>query len=244
MQDKTDCINNWLKKYPDLKVIRDIKSGKEASLVLVVIGGVLRCLKIYNRLSMALKKGSPYLAGKHFRTKSIQKSVSQGNKFGAKLLKRLWVKREFYLLKKLHRLGALVPLVYDFDQNSIIMEYLGTESIAAPLIKDVVFSAESAKSAFESINKSVEIFLQCGIVHADLSEFNIIWWHDLPYIIDFPQSVDIRTNPNYQTLLVRDVRNIVLFFSQWILINGEQIIAEMLTSPSTPLLKSDDTVSL
>lgn len=103
------------------------------------------------------------------------------------------------------------------------MEYLGTVNLAAPLIKDIDFSSGLAKSTFDEIIKSIKIFLKNGIVHADLSEFNILWWQNKPFIIDFPQAVDIRTNSNYKLLLWKDINHIVTFFSKWIPIDKEKI---------------------
>jgi len=225
---KSNFIDSWLKKYPDLKVVRDIKSGKEATVVLIEISGQLKCLKIYNRLSMATKADNVYLSGKWFKEPSVRKSVTKGNKFSQDLLKKLWVKREYYLLKKLFQKGANLPKVFDYNSNSIIMEYLGTVNLAAPLIKDIDFSPKLAKMTFEEIIKSIKIFLKNGIVHADLSEFNILWWQNKPFIIDFPQAVDIRNNQNYEILLKRDIENIVSFFSKWILIDKEKVITDII----------------
>lgn len=223
-------VDYWLKKYPDLKIIRDIKSGKEATVVLIQVGNELRCLKIYNRLSMATKGENIYLAGKHFRRSSEKRATEKGNKFGKDLLKKLWIKREFYLLSKLFKAGATVPKVFDFNQNSIMMEYLGDSTTPATLIKDVALTKEQATVVFDQIVNSITTFYQKGVVHGDLSEFNILWWQDKPYIIDFPQAIDIRTNLNYMTLLDRDIGNIVKFFEKWFSIDIEKIKAKIISA--------------
>jgi RIO kinase 1 len=226
---KNNFVDNWLKKYPDIKVIRDIKSGKEATVFLIETGGKSRCLKVYNRLSMATKADNVYLSGKWFKEPSVRKSITKGNKFSQDLLKKLWVKREFYLLKKLFQKGANLPEVFDYNSNSIMMEYLGTLNLVAPLIKDIDLSPSLAKSTFNEIVKSIKIFLENGIVHADLSEFNILWWQNKPFIIDFPQAVDIRSNPNYKILLKRDIENVVSFFNKWISTDKEKVITDIIT---------------
>jgi RIO kinase 1 len=233
---KNNFIDSWLKKYPDLKVIRDIKSGKEATVVLIETGGQLRCIKVYDRLSMATKADIAYLAGKWFKERSVRKSIAKGNKFSDDLLKKLWVKREYYLLKKLSRDGLNLPKVFDYNSNSIMMEYLGTVNLPAPLIKDIDFSVDLAKQTFDEIIQSIKIFLKNGIVHADLSEFNVLWWQDKPFIIDFPQAVDIRTNPNYKLLLWKDVNHLVTFFSKWISINEEKVLADIVSSSPTQVI--------
>lgn len=228
MKIKNSFIDSWIKKYPDIRIVRDIKSGKEATVFLVEISGQLRCLKVYDRLSMATKADNVYLSGKWFKEPSVRKSITKGNKFSQDLLKKLWVKREYYLLKKLFQKGANLPEVFDYNNNSIIMEYLGTLILAAPLIKDIDFSPRLAKSTFDEIIKSIKIFLENGIVHADLSEFNILWWQDKPFIIDFPQAVDIRSNSNYKILLKRDIENVISFFNKWIPIDEEKIITDII----------------
>lgn len=229
----------WLKKYPDLKIIRDIKSGKEATVVLIQVGNELRCLKIYNRLSMATKGENIYLAGKHFRRSSEKRATEKGNKFGKDLLKKLWIKREFYLLSKLFKAGVTVPKVFDYNQNSMMMEYFGDSSTPAPLIKDVALTKEQATVALDQLTSSIKTFYQRGIVHGDLSEFNILWWQDKPYIIDFPQAIDIRTNPNYMTLLERDIANVVKFFEKWFLIDEEKVKTEIISKNGNGLVSTN-----
>lgn len=230
MNNKRSVVQVWSKKYPGIKLIRDIKSGKEASLVLIEINHGLKCLKIYNRLSMASKSNNEYLSGKWFRQKNTRKAIDKGNKFSHDLLKKLWIKREFYLLKKLYQQKAIVPQVFDYNNDSIIMEYLGDLTLSAPLIKDIDFTQKQAQKAFDLIIESIKIFFKNGIVHADLSEFNILWWQQKPYIIDFPQSIDIRNNLNYKKFLEKDINNIVIFFNKWIPINQKKLMANILAS--------------
>ena len=218
-------------------MIREVKSGKEATVVLVETSGQLRCLKIYNRLSMATKADIAYTAGKWFKEKSVRKSIAKGNKFSKNLLEKLWVKREYYLLKKLSKEGVSLPKVFDYDNDSIMMEYLGTVNLPAPLIKDIDFSVDLAKQTFSKLIQSIKIFLKNGIVHADLSEFNVLWWQDKPFIIDFPQAVDIRTNPNYKLLLWKDVNHLVTFFSKWFSIDEEKVMAEIVSSTPTLVIR-------
>ena len=232
MNRNNNFIDNWLKKYPDIKVIRDIKSGKEATVFLVEIDGQLRCLKVYNRIPMAIKANNLYLSGKWFKEPSVRKSITKGNKFSQDLLKKLWIKREYYLLNKLSSNGAFVPHVYDYNQNSIIMEYIGNRNISAPVIKDVLLTQKEAKKAFMEIIKSIKVFYDNGIVHGDLSEFNILWWHHKPFIIDFPQAVDIRVNSNYLNLLNRDIDRVTNFFKKWTIFNKEEILCDILNLSS------------
>lgn len=215
MQSTSKLVEIWSKKYPDIQVVKNIKSGKEAGCFLVRINENLYCLKFYKDRSLSTTAGNNvYLAGKWFRSPSQKKSVDKGNKYGKDLIKKLWTKREYYMLKKFHDLGANVPEVFDFNNNSILMDYLGDANLPAPLIKDANLNEKQSNEIFTQIIDSIKTFYKCGIVHGDLSEFNILWWLDRPYIIDFPQAVDVRNNPNANELLLRDVTNVCKFFKR------------------------------
>lgn len=215
MQGTSKLVGIWSKKYPDIQVIKNIKSGKEADCFLVQIKEKLYCLKSYKNRSLSTTTGnSVYLSGRWYRHPSQKRSVDKGNKFGKDLIRKLWTKREYYMLKKFHNLGANVPEVFDFNNNSILMEYLGEASLPAPLIKDVILDERQSNKVFTQIINSIKTFYECGIVHGDLSEFNILWWQNEPYIIDFPQAIDIRNNPNANDLLLRDITNVCKFFKK------------------------------
>lgn len=155
----------WSKKYPDIRVVKNIKSGKEADCFLVQTKEKLYCLKYYKDRSLSTTAGNNvYLAGKWFRSPSQKKSVDKGNKFGKDLIRKLWTKREFYMLKKFHGLGANVPEVFDFNNNSILMEYLGDASLPAPLLKDARLDEKQSKEVFTRIIDSIKTFYKCGIV--------------------------------------------------------------------------------
>lgn len=228
MVKRSKLIEIWSKKYPDIFVVKNIKSGKEADCFLVKIKDRLFCLKLYNDRSLSTtSRNSIYLAGKWFRNPSQKKAVSKGNKYGKDLVKKLWTKREYYMLKKFYTLGASVPKVFDYNCDSILMEYLGASNLPAPLLKDTVLSEKQRAYVFNQIVDSIKTFYKCGIVHGDLSEFNVIFWQNKPYIIDFPQAVDIRNNPNTNELLLRDISNICKFFNK---INVNDIYNNIVTN--------------
>jgi len=127
---------------------------------------------------------------------------------------KLWVKREFYMIVKLHNAGANIPKPVAMTKNAILMEYIGDESYAAPLLKDVNLAKEEIKNVYQLILNNISIFYDIGIVHGDLSPYNILYWNEEPYIIDFPQSADIRNNPNTDELLKRDKENIEKWYKE------------------------------
>lgn len=106
------------------------------------------------------------------------------------------------------------------------MEYIGELDTPAPRLSDARLSPEQAQKAFDAILENIRLFFQTGIVHGDLSEYNILYWNDTAYIIDFPQSIDIRTHPQVRELLDRDVRNICKYFEKYFPIDIEKICTE------------------
>lgn len=193
----------------------EIKSGKEATVYLVTDKSKSYALKIYkNPEQRAFKNKSAYLAGRFYRKQSIRKAISKNNEFSKKFLHESWVRREYYVLSKLFDNQANIPKVFDWTTNSILMQFIGDDQIAAPRLVDVVLSPDQGKQLLAKVLNSIEIFLDFGIVHGDLSEFNILLWKNEPYIIDFPQAIDIRNNPNKEFALRRDIDNVLKFFGR------------------------------
>lgn len=203
-------LDEWRKKHPDLAVVSKLKSGKEADVWLVRITGSLFALKIY--ASNGLSTRAKYTQGQWISQPSLRKAVRQKTKVGKDLQQRLWTKREFYLLKKLHEEGAIVPEVFAHTDNTILMQYLGNEEMAAPRLINIELDSSTKKAAQSKIEESIKLFLKNGIVHADLSAYNILWWNGLPWVIDFPQAADIRHNPSWRELYERDLKNIRTYF--------------------------------
>lgn len=204
--------SEWLKKYKDFTVVRRLKSGKEADVWLVCSNNKLCALKVYNGLN--LRSRAQYTEGRWIAESSLRKAVRQKTKVGRDLQQKLWTKREYYLLRKLHELGVHTPQVYAHTDNAILMEYIGDSNEAAPRLIDISLTSEVKKSAQRIIEHDLQILLQNGVVHADLSAYNILWWQNQPWIIDFPQAADVRHNPHWETLYKRDVQNIRQYFEK------------------------------
>ncbi len=205
-------LREWRKKYPDIEVANCLKSGKEADVWLVNIKGALYALKVY--VASGLSTKAQYTQGQWIAEASLQKAVKQKTKVGKDLQRRLWTKREYYLLQKLRAEGAIVPEVFNFTDNAILMQYLGDERGAARRLVDIRLDGSIRSEVQAKIEVSMKLFLDNGIVHADLSAYNVLWWNDQPWVIDFPQAADIRHNPNWQELYERDLANIRSYFRQ------------------------------
>lgn len=204
-------FDEWAKKYPSFKVVGIIKSGKEADIWKVLIEEKPYALKIYDTNVQFSTRGV-YTEGQWVNESSLRKAIKQKTKVGKALQKKLWTKREYYLLKKLFERGAIVPEVFDYTKNAILMQYLGDESSFAPRLIDINISDTKKYQVLIEIEASIKLFLDNGIVHGDLSAYNILWWEEKPWVIDFPQAVDIRHNPNWKLIYERDVQNIKKYF--------------------------------
>jgi len=118
-------------------------------------------------------------------------------------------------LQTLHEAGADVPRPVAANEGALLMEYVGDEASAAPQLRQVTLSPSEAKPVLDRLLWNVELALRHNVVHADLSAFNVLWWEGRPTIIDLPQAVDPRSNPNASELLSRDVANICTYFERY-----------------------------
>lgn len=209
---KDEILTEWRKKYPDVSVIRKLKSGKEADIWLLRVNGELRALKVYASASLSTRQA--YTEGQWINAPSLRKAVRQKTKVGKDLQRRLWTKREYYLLKKLRDLGATVPEVFAYTDNAILMQYLGDEDEAAPRLVDITLDSESKILAKMEVERNLQILLENGVVHADLSPYNVLWWDAKAWIIDLPQAADVRHNPHWKEFYERDVENIRKYFAE------------------------------
>lgn len=209
-----------LKQNKTLEIVSEIKSGKEATVFLVKLDGILMALKLYFTNSI-LKNQNVYVSNKFYKTKSHKKAVASKNKFSKTLVKNNWIQREFSLLQKLYTENASVPKPILQLENGIFMEFLGNPQESAPRLQDVVLDPISAQLAFDEILRNIQIFLKVGTIHGDLSAYNILWWQDKIWIIDFPQAIDIRQNPQKQEFLIRDLQNICSYFNQYFKVDFE-----------------------
>lgn len=215
MNQLDKSLLDFSKKKIKLEIIREIKSGKEATVFLVSWNDSLYALKVYKDNShTSFNRYAVYREGKFIKHNSHRRALEKKTAFGRRLLEASRTDLEYQMLENLFLSGANVPQTFSFTDNSILMQYVGDFDIAAPKIKDVILSSEQTQELYERVLKNIEIFRENGIVHGDLSEFNILFWNDEIYIIDFPQAIDMRTNPNADDLYLRDLENIKKFFKK------------------------------
>ena len=212
-----------MKEY-HLSIIIEIRSGKEATVYYTRDEKREYALKVYKDPERrAFQKDQPYLDGKFYAAPSVRRAVIKGNKASKKMLPPLWIKREFDILRKLQSLDVFTPIVYDWTPGSILMEFIGEDATPAPRLIDIQIPEDTVEETFDLVVQSIQAFYKIGIVHSDLSPYNILWHQQKPYIIDFPQAIDIRQNPNVKELLKRDVDNVIKYFGKYMDIQKDSI---------------------
>lgn len=197
-----------------------IKSGKEAAVWLcrgaTSTGSPLVAAKIYrSRFRRNFKNDAVYKEGRVISKRRIRVAVEKKTRFGRDLEDGWWVSRESEALTTLHAAGADVPRPIAASGTAVLMEYIGNEDDAAPQLLRVSLDAAEAQRVFDRLLWNVELWLSRDVVHADLSAYNILYWEDRAIVIDFPQSVDARTNPNARELLARDLAHLCRHFARY-----------------------------
>ena len=145
----------------------------------------------------------------------LMRAIGKKTAFGAEVSHTSWLMYEYTTLEKLHAAGAAVPKPYGVSGNAILMEYIGDEQLAAPLLSEVRLERHEAWPLFEELIRNIELMLSLGLVHGDLSAYNVLYWDGDITLIDFPQVTDARTNPNARAIFDRDVQRLCEYFTRY-----------------------------
>lgn len=222
-----NILAQYKAKWFDLEFVSEIKSWKEAEVFKVKHLWDFYALKVYkDPKERSFKKNDEYLEGKYYKSKSERRAVAAWNSFSKKMIHSNWVKREFYMLQKIYWLWWVIPKPLDFTPESILMELIWNEGDIGQKLKDAILTEDEARKSLSLVLENIKIFYKLWIVHADLSAFNILYFNRKIYIIDFPQAVDIRTNPNSKDFLIRDLNNVCDYFRKYFEIDTDKIIEE------------------
>lgn len=199
------------------EVLYPLMSGKEADVFVVRCGSNLRCAKIYkDAIKRSFKKAAQYNEGRKVRNSRRARAIEKSSRFGRKQQEEVWQNAEVDALYKLARAGVRVPQPYGCLDGVLLMELITDEDgDVAPRLNDVTMSAEQAREDHALVMLYVMRMLCVGLVHGDLSEFNVLVDKDGPVIIDLPQAVDAAANNNARTMLERDVRNITDYYGMF-----------------------------
>ena len=195
-------------------VVRQLMSGKEAMVYVVRCGDETRCAKIYKEATQrSFRQAVDYTENRKVKNSRQARAMAKGTKFGRESQEAAWQSAEVDALYRLADAGVRVPKPYNFCDGVLLMELVTDEhGDAAPRLNDVVLSPEQAREHHAMLLVQVVRMLCAGVVHGDLSEFNILLAEDGPVIIDLPQAVDAAGNNHARRMLLRDVANLRGFF--------------------------------
>lgn len=208
-------------------VVRQLMSGKEAMVFVVRSGDETRCAKIYKEAThRSFRQAVDYTENRKVKNSRQARAMAKGTKFGRQAQEAAWQSAEVDALYRLAAAGVRVPQPYNFHEGVLLMELVtDAHGDAAPRLNDVAFTPEQARAHHATLIAEVVRMLCAGVVHGDLSEFNILLAHtpgadgaegtDVPVIIDLPQAVDAAGNNHAQRMLLRDVANLRDFFGQF-----------------------------
>jgi RIO kinase 1 len=196
------------------EVIHPLMSGKEADVFVVRCGSDIRCAKIYkDSVKRSFKKAAEYTEGRKVRNSRRARAMEKNSRYGRKQQEETWQNAEVDALYRLANAGVRVPQPYGCFDGVLLMELItDEEGEVAPRLNDVAMPAEQAREDHALVMHYVLRMLSVGIVHGDLSEFNVLVNQDGPVIIDLPQAVDAAANNNAQAMLARDVKNMTDYY--------------------------------
>ena len=198
-------------------VIGQLMSGKEATVYTVRCGNEIRCAKVYKEaMKRSFKKATQYQEGRKVRNTRRARAMEKGSKYGRKQQEETWQNAEVDALYLLANAGVRVPTPYGCFDGVLLMELVTDESgDVAPRLGDVSMTAEQALEDHAVVMHYVVLMLCAGIVHGDLSEFNVLVDDYGPVIIDLPQAVDASANNHAESMLQRDIENMTHYYGQF-----------------------------
>lgn len=211
-------------------VLSLVKGGKEANVYRCLahssVGREFLAAKVYRprrfrnlRNDRVYREGRQVLSanGRPIKERDVRTFRALGKKsaFGQQVSHTSWLMHEFNALKVLHAAGADVPQPIAAGENAILMDYVGDARLPAPPLHTVNLEAEEARRLFARVIDNIVLMLRAGMIHGDLSEYNILYWAGAVTLIDFPQVVEVRSNHSAETILQRDILRVCQYFNQF-----------------------------
>jgi RIO kinase 1 len=219
-------------------VLFKIKAGKEASVYLCrasdqVKSGLIAAKVFRPRMLRNLKNDQLYRQGRTDLDENghpiddpgILKARHKRSVYGEQIRHQSWLAYEFQTLKTLHAADADVPKPYEMVENAILMSYIGDEASPAPTLNTVTLEPAEVRPLYERILHNVELMLSNGIVHGDLSAYNILYWDGQITLIDFPQVISPASHPNAYQIFSRDIKRVCEYFARQGLYNDPARLA-------------------
>jgi len=199
------------------EVLRPLKSGKEADVFVVRCGTEKHCAKVFKEANVrGFKQAVQYQEGRTVRNSRRARAMNKKTRFGQKEQEKAWLNSEVDALYRLSAAGVRVPKPLGFVDGVLLMELITDgQGNVAPRLDGLVFTAEQARICHDRLIADVVRMLVAGLIHGDLSEFNVLLDADGPVIIDLPQAVNAAANNSAGMMLVRDVDKLRRFFGRF-----------------------------
>lgn len=202
-------------------VSRQLMSGKEAMVYVVRCGDDIRCAKIYKEANLrSFRQSVDYTEGRRVKNSRRARAMEKGSRYGRKAKEEAWQSTEVDALVRLAAAGVRVPRPYNFIDGVLLMELVtGGDGNPAPRLNDVVLTPGQARDIHRTLIREVARMLCAGVVHGDLSEYNVLLGSRgsaiEPVIIDLPQAVDAAGNAHARSMLERDVGNLTAYLGRF-----------------------------
>ena len=199
------------------EVLRPLKSGKEAAVFVVRSGDDVRCAKVYKDMAQrSFQQRVQYQEGRKVRGSREARAIGKASKYGRKQQEAAWKNTEVDALYQLREAGVRVPEPHGYFHGVLVMELVtDADGFSAPRLGEVELSSEQARDYHRVLVRQVVRMLCCGLIHGDLSAYNVLVGVDGPVVIDFPQVVSAGGNNAARTMLLRDVNNLTASLGRW-----------------------------
>jgi RIO kinase 1 len=199
------------------EVVSRLMSGKEADVYVVQSKGEICCAKVYKEArTRSFSQLAQYQEGRKGRNSRQARAMHKNTRYGRKETEEAWKNAEVDALRTLAEAGVRVPQVYNYVAGILLMEFVAdADGNAAPRLNDLRLTGAKAREYHRELIKEVVLMLCAGIIHGDLSEYNVLVGRDGLVIIDLPQAVNAAGNNNARSMLERDVGNITAYFGRF-----------------------------
>jgi RIO kinase 1 len=199
------------------EVLRQLMSGKEATVYIVRCGEEIRCAKVYKDIKQrSFRNNTSYQEGRRTKNSRQARAMEKGSRYGRQMQEEAWQSAEVDALYRLAAAGVRVPQPHICHEGVLLMDLVtDADGQPAPRLNDIELSEALALEFHAGLLEQVVRMLCAGIIHGDLSEYNILVGADGPVIIDLPQAIDAAGNSNAAVMLERDVANLASYFGRF-----------------------------
>jgi RIO kinase 1 len=199
------------------EVLRPLKSGKEAAVYVVRAGDEIRCAKVYKDMAQrSFQQRVQYQEGRKVRGSREARAIGKASRYGRRQQEAEWKNTEVDALYRLRDAGVRVPEPFGYVHGVLVMELVvDADGHSAPRLGEVELSPEQARGVHRVLLRQVVRMLCIGLIHGDLSEYNVLVSEQGPVVIDFPQVVSAAGNNAARTMLLRDVNNLTASLGRW-----------------------------